>query len=150
MFSDMFNYIIKPARESDIKVLRNAFICGIIAFVLFVVGLKYLLVLIMYLFITTTIVVVTWLYTLPRESRNEIISRIKDVFCTFMRTCIEEVVQDDKNKQNVVADDDETGDILNLLVKGEDLIGEKDEDSTDYLKFNYVDSYLKELDGSKF
>lgn len=147
MLSDMFNYIIKPARESDIRVLRNAFICGIIAFVLFVVGLKYLLVLIMYLFITTTIVVVTWLYTLPQESRNEIISRIKDVFCTFMRTCIEEVVQDDKKKRNVVANG-ETGDNLNLLVEGEDLI-EKDEDSTDHLKFNYVDSYLKELDSSK-
>lgn len=147
MLSDMFNYIIKPARESDIKVLRNAFICGITAFVLFVVGLKYLLVLIMYLFITTTIVVVTWLYTLPQESRNEIISRIKDVFCTFMRTCIEEVVQDDKKKKNVVANG-ETGDSLNLLVKSEDLI-EKDEDLTDYLKLNYVDSYLKELDSSK-
>lgn len=147
MLSDMFNYIIKPAGESDIKVLRNAFICGIIAFVLFVVGLKYLLVLIMYLFITTTIVVVTWLYTLAQESRNEIISRIKDVFCTFMRTCIEEVVQDDKKKKNVVANG-ETGDNLNLLVKGEDSI-EKDEDSTDYLKFNYVDSYLKEVDSSK-
>lgn len=147
MLSDMFNYIIKPARESDIRVLRNAFICGIIAFVLFVVGLKYLLVLIMYLFITTTIVVVTWLYTLPQEARNEIISRIKDVFCTFMRTCIEEVVQDDKKKKNVVANG-ETGDNSNVLVKGEDLI-EKDEDSTDYLKFNYVDSYLKELDSSK-
>lgn len=148
MLSDMFNYIIKPARESDIRVLRNAFICGIIAFVLFVVGLKYLLVLIMYLFITTTIVVLTWLYTLPQESRNEIISRIKDVFCTFMRTCIEEVVQDDKKKKNVVAKG-ETGDNLNVLVKGDDLI-EKDEDSTDYLKFNYVDSYLKELDSSTF
>lgn len=146
MLSDMFNYIIKPARESDITVLRNAFICGIIAFVLFVVGLKYLLVLIMYLFITTTIVVVTWLYTLPQESRNEIISRIKDVFCTFTRTCIEEVVQDDKYKKNVVADG-EKGDNLNVSVKGEDLI-EKDEDSTDYLRFNYVDSYLKELDSS--
>lgn len=138
MLSDMFNYIIKPARESDIRVLRNAFICGFIAFVLFVVGLKYLLILIMYLFITTTIVVVTWLYTLPQESRNEIISRIKDIFCTFMRTCIEEVVQDDKKKKNLVANG-ETGD--NLI--------EKDEDSTDYLKFNYVDSYLKELDSSK-
>lgn len=145
----MFDYIIKPARESDIRVLRNAFICGIIAFVLFVVGLKYLLVLIMYLFITTTIVVVTWLYTLPQESRNEIISRIKDVFCTFMRTCIEEVVQDDKEKKNVVATDASgTGDDLNVLVKGENLI-EQDDDLTQYLKFNYVDSYLKELDSSK-
>lgn len=108
MFPDIIDYISQPIGYSDVKVLRNAFICGGIACVLMVVGLKYLLILILSMFITAIVVVIAWLYTLRSDTRAELLTRIRDVCKTFIRRCIDEVMDEEDSRKDVTAEEVET------------------------------------------
>lgn len=94
LLKDTVQYIVQPIHDQDIVVLRNAFICGIVAFVLFIVGLKPLLVLLAYLFVMAAVIVAAWLYTLGEEARRNVFERIGEVCRTFVRRCVDEAMDE--------------------------------------------------------
>lgn len=94
MISDTLNYILNPINESDIKILRNVVLCGIVAFAILIIGVKYLITLVFYMMIVTVVIVVAWLYTLNEHTRTDLVNRTLEVCRTFVRKCISDVIKE--------------------------------------------------------
>lgn len=98
VLSSTLDYITQPLEAVDINILRNAAICGITALVIVMVGLSKLLVLVLYFLIIGIIAAVTWLYSLERLKRVMVVERIKEVFNSFMQTCVDQVLRDTNDR----------------------------------------------------
>lgn len=87
------DYIAQPLETADINMLRNAAVCGITALVIVMVGLSRLLILVFYLLVISIITAVTWLYSIEYPKRVMVIQRIKEVFNSFMQSCVDDVLK---------------------------------------------------------
>lgn len=119
IFQDAFDHVLAPVDEYQMQALRNAALCGIIAFAFIIVGVNQLLSLFAYLFSVAFVCVTAWLYTLTSETRNQIFGRIRDVITVFWRKCVDEAFDGDipsdsvnatRRRRQYYARDNDTGD----------------------------------------
>jgi hypothetical protein len=94
VLSSTLDYIAQPLEAMDINMLRNAAICGVTALVIVMVGLSKLLILVFYLLMIGIITAITWLYSLERIKRELVVQRIKEVFNSFVQTCVDQVLKE--------------------------------------------------------
>lgn len=87
---DALDHILQPVDEYQMQSLRNAALCGIMAFAFIIVGVKQLLALLVYLFAIAFICVSAWLYLLTPDVRREVLDRIRDVIRAFWRKCVDD------------------------------------------------------------
>ncbi|KAG8323933.1 hypothetical protein J6590_104047 [Homalodisca vitripennis] len=90
VFENAFDHIIAPVDGYHLCALRNAAICGVLAFAFLIVGVKQLVTLVVYMFAIAAICVSAWLYSLPNELSCQVMSRIRDVVVAFWRKCVDE------------------------------------------------------------
>lgn len=93
-FQRVFDHVLAPVDEYQIQALRNAVLCGIIAFAFAIVGVSQLLCLLGYLFVVALTCVFAWLYSLTPDTRGQVFERIKDVIRGFWRKCVDETFGD--------------------------------------------------------
>lgn len=104
IFQDAFDHVLAPVDEYQMQALRNAALCGIIAFAFIIVGVNQLLSLLAYLFAVAFVCVTAWLYTLTSETRNQIFGRVRDVIAVFWRKCVDEAFDGDIPADSVNTD----------------------------------------------
>lgn len=94
VLGNTLEYISQPLETVDIAVLRNAVVCGITALVMVMVGLSKLLLLVFYLLVVGIITVIAWLYSLECTKRSAVIERVKEVFCSLLQACVDQVAKE--------------------------------------------------------
>lgn len=109
LIKQAFDYIVAPLDEYHMCALRNAVLCGILAFVLIIVGVNQLIMFVIYIFVITVICFSVWLYSLTPTIRSQVLDRIKDVAKAFWRNCVDESFGSEKNiGPNTQEDTDDT------------------------------------------
>lgn len=90
IFQNAFDHVLAPVDEYQLQALRNAALCGIIAFAFVIIGVNQLLTLLAYMFAVAFVCVVAWLYSLPPDTRGQVLERIRDVVRAFWRKCVDD------------------------------------------------------------
>lgn len=90
VFQNAFDHILAPVDDYQIQALRNATLCGVLAFAFLIVGVNQLITLLVYLFVIAFACVTAWLYSLVPDVRSQVLGRICDVVKTFWRRCVNE------------------------------------------------------------
>lgn len=85
-----FDHIFAAVDEYHMCALRNAAICGVLAFAFLIVGVNQLITLVIYMFVIAIVCVSIWLYSLGPETRAQVVSRVKDVARAFWRKCVDD------------------------------------------------------------
>lgn len=90
IFQNAFDHVLAPVDEYQMQALRNAVLCGVMAFAFIIVGVNHLLTLLAYLFAVAFACVTAWLYSLSPDVRRQVLARIRDVVRMFWRKCVDE------------------------------------------------------------
>lgn len=93
MFKQAVDHILEPVDDYHLGMLRTASVCGVLTFVFIVVGINHLITLMLYLTITAVAVFSTWLLSLNREVRCDVVERVKFVFNDFWDRCVGDILE---------------------------------------------------------
>lgn len=94
IFENAFDHVLAPVDEFQMQALRNAALCGVLAFAFIIVGVNQLLTLLIYFFAIAFACVAAWLYSLTPNVRDQVLGRIRDVIRAFWRKCVDESFTD--------------------------------------------------------
>lgn len=98
IFQNAFDHILAPVAEYEMQSLRNAALCGVMAFAFIIVGVNQLITLIAYLFTVAFVCVTAWLYSLAPDIRGQVLRRIRDVLRMLWRRCVDSTFDEDHNQ----------------------------------------------------
>ena len=101
MFAQAFRHITAPVDQWQLSALRDVVLCGLVAFVLLIVGVGQCIIFVVFLFLIALLCVCVWLLMLTPTVRAQVLDRMRDVMRAFWRKCMDESFGGDCEKQTL-------------------------------------------------
>lgn len=103
------DHIVVPVDEYQLHALRNAVVCGVLTFVIVVVGLSQFLLFAVYLLAIALACITAWMYTLKPDVRKQVMGRVRYVATAFWRNCVDESFGAETDREGVDGTRDTAG-----------------------------------------